>query len=85
MIVYFKAESVDLAVQILDDTDFRIGESAPGGKMRVVAADFSYKTQKDAPAKSSGKDKKKIIRKTQKLNRLVSCFFMRWLLSVLVD
>ncbi|MCJ1252486.1 hypothetical protein MMC24_000292 [Lignoscripta atroalba] len=68
LIVYFKAESVDLAVQILDDTDFRIGESAPGGKMRVVAADFSYKTQKDAPAKSSGKDKKKIIRKTQKLN-----------------
>ncbi|KAL8741565.1 MAG: hypothetical protein Q9184_008372 [Pyrenodesmia sp. 2 TL-2023] len=35
--------------------------------MRVSAADFSYKTQKDKP-QSSGKEKKKIIKKTQKLN-----------------
>ena len=39
--------------------------------MKVVAADFSYKAQKEAPAKSSGKDKKKIIKKTQKLNKYV--------------
>ena len=56
---------------MLDDTDFRFGEPAPGGKMKVVAADFSYKAQKEAPAKSSGKDKKKIIKKTQKLNKYV--------------
>ncbi|KAI4108000.1 MAG: hypothetical protein L6R37_001282 [Teloschistes peruensis] len=68
LILYFRAESVDLAVQMLDDTDFRLGRAAPGGKMKVAAADFSYKTQKDAPAKSSNKDKKKIIKKTQKLN-----------------
>lgn len=36
--------------------------------MRVSAADFSYKTQKDKP-QSSGKEKKKIIKKTQKLNK----------------
>ena len=71
MILYFRAESVDLAIQMLDDTDFRFGEPAPGGKMKVVAADFSYKAQKEAPAKSSGKDKKKIIKKTQKLNKYV--------------
>ncbi|KAL8937112.1 MAG: hypothetical protein Q9211_003852, partial [Gyalolechia sp. 1 TL-2023] len=68
LILYFRAESVDLAIQMLDDTDFRLGQAAPGGKMRVAAADFSYKTQKDAPAKSNNKDKKKIIKKTQKLN-----------------
>jgi len=68
LIVYFRAESVDLAIQMLDDTDFRLGQRAPGGKMKVVAADFSYKAQKEAPAKSSGKDKKKIMKKTQKLN-----------------
>ena len=56
---------------MLDDTDFRLGQANPAGKMRVVAADFSYKQQKEAPVKSSGKDKKKIIRKTQKLNKLV--------------
>ncbi len=69
LIVYFRAESVDLAIQMLDDTDFRLGQPGPAGKMKVAAADFSYKTQKDAPAKSNMKDKKKIIRKTQKLNK----------------
>ena len=69
LILYFRPESVDLAIQMLDDTDFRFGQAAPAGKMRVVAADFSYKTQKDAPPKSNMKDKKKIIKKTQKLNK----------------
>ncbi|KAL9010557.1 MAG: hypothetical protein Q9173_004514, partial [Seirophora scorigena] len=68
LILYFRAESVDLAIQMLDDSDFRLGQAAPGGKMRVAAADFSYKTQKYAPAKSNSKDKKKIIKKTQRLN-----------------
>lgn len=69
LILYFRAESVDLAVQMLDDTDLRLGQPVATGKMRVAAADFSYKAQKDAPAKSNNKDKKKIIKKTQKLNK----------------
>lgn len=69
--MYFRAESVDLAIQMLDDTDLRLGRPAPTGKMRVTAADFSYKSQKDAPAKSNNKDKQKIIKKTQKLNKYV--------------
>ncbi len=77
LILYFRAESVDLAIQMLDDTDFRLGQSAPNGKMKVAAADFSYKVQKEAPAKINSKDKKKIIKKTQKLNKCVSPFFSR--------
>ncbi|MCJ1273653.1 hypothetical protein MMC21_001446 [Puttea exsequens] len=65
LIVFFRGESVELAIQLLDDTELRLGD---GSKMRVTVADFSYKSQKDAPAKSSMKDKKKIIKKTQKLN-----------------
>ncbi len=72
LILYFRAESVELAIQMLDDADFRLGERASGGKMKVAAADFSYKTQKEAPAaKGHTKDKNKIIKKTQKLNRCV--------------
>lgn len=73
LIVYFRAESVSLAVQMLDETDFRLGEAGPSGKMNVQAADFSYKKQEqqDAPPKTSMKDKKKIIKKTQKLNKYV--------------
>ena len=39
--------------------------------MRVSAADFSYKQQKEVPqggTKGGSKDKKKIIKKTQKMN-----------------
>lgn len=69
LIVYFRPESVNLAVQMLDDSDFRFGVAGPTGKMKVQAADFSYKSQQEAPAKTTNKDKKKIIRKTQKLNK----------------
>jgi HIV Tat-specific factor 1 len=74
LVVYFRPESVQLAVQILDDSDFRLGEIGPMGKMRVKEADFSYKKHKDAPTTQSSKDKTKIIRKTQKLNRCFHAF-----------
>ena len=69
LIVYFRPESVNLAVQMLDDSDFRLGTEGPMGRMRVQAADFSYKSQQEAPVKKSKKDQTKIIKKTQKLNR----------------
>lgn len=73
LIVYFRAESVALAIQMLDDTDFRFGLTDPRGKMRVKAADFSYKKEKKAPEPSELKvqDKNKITKKTQKMIRLV--------------
>ena len=72
LIVYFRAESVDLAVQMLDDTDFRLGEAGTSGKMKVQPADFSYKNQQGTPNKINAREKKKIIKKTQKLNKYVS-------------
>ncbi|KEF52735.1 uncharacterized protein A1O9_11152 [Exophiala aquamarina CBS 119918] len=67
LVVYFRPESVELAIQMLDDSDFRLGTEGPSGKMRVQAADFSYKSQQEAPAKSNKKDQKKVIKKTQKM------------------
>ena len=67
LVVYFRPESVNLAVQMLDDSDFRFGIEGPSGKMRVQAADFSYKSQQEAPTKTSKKDQKKIIKRTQKM------------------
>lgn len=67
LVVYFRPESVNLAAQMLDDTDFRLGQEGPSGKMRVQAADFSYKSQQEAPAKANKKDQKKIIKRTQKM------------------
>lgn len=56
---------------MLDDTDFRLGQGMPAGRMKVAVADFSYKKQTEAPTKSNTRDKQKIIKRTQKLNRSV--------------
>lgn len=86
LVVYFRPESVNLAIQMLDDTDFRFGVEGPAGKMRVSEADRSYKRQQDNQKPGEGgengegevqrkkqpsKDQKKIIKKTQKLNKFV--------------
>lgn len=76
LIVFFKAPSVQMAITLLDDTDFRIGEAGKSGKMRVQAAESSYKKVQHNEAvekssekpKTSMKDKQKIIKKTQKLD-----------------
>jgi len=67
LVVYFRPESVDLAIQMMDDSDFRLGTEGPMGKMRVQAADFSYKSQQEAPTKTNKRDQKKIIKRTQKM------------------
>lgn len=76
LIVFFKAPSVNMAISLMDETQFRMGGGQGSGIMRVQAADASYKKvqsndagaeQKERP-KTSMKDKQKIIKKTQKLD-----------------
>jgi HIV Tat-specific factor 1 len=76
--VYFRPESVRLAIDMLDDSDFRLGVSGVKGKMRVKVADQSYKVQKDRPvaseeAKKKGtsanRDREKAIKKAEEMNR----------------
>lgn len=69
LVVYFRPESVNLAIQMLDESNFRIGQPGPLGPMKVQAADFSFKSQQEAPTSISMRDKKKIMQRTQKLNR----------------
>lgn len=84
LVVFFKPQSVEMAIMLLDDTDFRITASGNrDGRIRVQAADSSYKkTQYDQENgdKNNGpgaaerkpqqkdRDRQKIIRKTQKLD-----------------
>jgi HIV Tat-specific factor 1 len=79
LIVFFKAPSVDMAIMLLDDTDFRIRDDGVGsGRMRVQPAEASYKKvqhnneeekeKEKQKQKSSARDKQKIIKKTQKLD-----------------
>ncbi|KAI1383175.1 uncharacterized protein F4822DRAFT_67793 [Hypoxylon trugodes] len=44
LVVFFKPQSVEMAIMLLDDTDFRFSASGLStGRMRVQAADSSYK------------------------------------------
>lgn len=44
LVVFFKPQSVEMAIMLLDDTDFRFTPSGTStGKLRVQAADLSYK------------------------------------------
>jgi len=73
LIVFFKAASIPLAIQMLDDYWFRI-EEQNNGTIRVKEADFSYKRNKDADtivSKMTRKDKKTSERNRAELNRYV--------------
>lgn len=55
LIVFFKPQSVDMAIMLLDDTDFRFEAPSPDGtRMRVQAADMSYKKTKYAGVEDGG-------------------------------
>lgn len=77
LVVYFRPESVELAIQMLHETEFRYGTSGPSGSMKVVAADMSYKRQQNVPPKISVNDRRKITERTQRLNRYVSSFLCK--------
>lgn len=75
LVVYFRPESVNLAIQMLDESNFRIGVIGPHGPMRVQPADFSFKSQQEAPAQITAREKQRIIRRTQKLNKYTMASF----------
>lgn len=78
--MYFRPESVNLAINMTDDSDFRLGVPGVNGRMRVRVADQNYKVQKDKPAASesakrkgtaANRDRQKIIKKTEEMNKSV--------------
>ncbi|KAI0482773.1 hypothetical protein GGR56DRAFT_206714 [Xylariaceae sp. FL0804] len=55
LVVFFKPQSVDMAIMLLDDTDFRFSASGlSSGRMRVQAADASYKKTSYEPKPGEG-------------------------------
>lgn len=48
LVVYYKEESVDLAVTLLDDAELRLGE--PGTRMKVQKAEFAHKAEGEGGA-----------------------------------
>lgn len=72
LVVYFKEDSVTLALTLLEDAELRLGQ--PSTVMRVTKADFTHKGQssggqEDKPRKTV--DKKKITKRIGKMQRFV--------------
>ncbi|KAF8200842.1 hypothetical protein BJ912DRAFT_947355 [Pholiota molesta] len=70
LVVYFKEDSVTLALTLLEDAELRLGQ--PSTVMRVTKADFTHKGQssggqEDKPRKTV--DKKKITKRIGKMQR----------------
>jgi len=71
LVVYFKEDSVTLALAILQDAELRLGQ--PSTTMKVSKADFAHKThpssttQESKPRKTV--DKKKITKRIGKMQR----------------
>ena len=84
LVVYFKEESVSLAINILDDAELRIGE--PGTRMSVRQAEFGHKNEGDGSGVVSAKgeqrprktvNKKQATRRIVKMQRCVSLLTRR--------
>ncbi|CDO69368.1 hypothetical protein BN946_scf184961.g10 [Trametes cinnabarina] len=72
LVVYFKEESVDLAITMLDDAELRLGE--PGTRMHVQRAEFSHKHEKaegggEAKPRKTVEDKKRATRRIGKMQK----------------
>ncbi|KAF5393527.1 hypothetical protein D9757_000573 [Collybiopsis confluens] len=72
LVVYFKEDSVTLALNILDETELRLGD--PTTRMSVSKADFTHKSGQYHNEASSGKprktvDKKKVSKRLGKMQK----------------
>jgi len=67
LVTYLRPESVALAVDLLDDTEFRPGIEK--GRIRVQQAQFKEKERPTTTTNLSGDRKKKVQKKYQKLEK----------------
>lgn len=70
LVVYFKEDSVTLALTLLEDAELRLGQ--PSTVMRVTKADFAHKAHGSGEGESKPRktvDKKKITRRIGKMQR----------------
>ncbi len=72
LVVYFKEESVSLAINILDDAELRLGDSS--SRMSVQLAEFGHKNANmGGGAKRRVVDRKKATKRIVKMQRYAPC------------
>lgn len=81
LVVYFKEESVMLALNILDDAEFRLGEA--NTRMSVQQAEFKHKNEGGGEGQEGGEskprktiDKKAATRRIGKMQKYVNAMYL---------
>ncbi|KAK7204496.1 hypothetical protein BZA70DRAFT_194110 [Myxozyma melibiosi] len=76
LVVYFKSESVSLAVDMLDETEFRLGKQSTGEKIHVQPADMNYKVEKEPQPvqQRSAREKRELQQRAQKMNNKLAAW-----------
>lgn len=82
LIIYYRPESVQLAIDMLDDTPFNY-KQGPNGNMKVLVADASFKKQKEGDgngnqpkqAKRYQPDKQKLEAKKKEMQQYAPQLF----------
>ncbi|KAF8931658.1 hypothetical protein BGZ47_011738 [Haplosporangium gracile] len=72
LVTYLRSESVALAIDLLDDTEYRPG--VENGRIRVQQAQFKEKERTATPAGLTDERKKKVQKKYQKLEKKLDWF-----------
>lgn len=75
LVVYFKEESVSLALNILDDAELRFGDSST--IMRVTKAEFGHKNSGSDPHGTDAKPRKTVDKKkaSRRIGKMQKCVF----------
>jgi len=77
LVVFFKEDSVTLAVNLMDEAELRLGDAST--RMRVQQAEFRHKQQQGGGGERKVVNKKKATKRIGKMQRCV-CWWV-WLLS----
>lgn len=86
LVVFFKEDSVILALNLLDEAELRLGQ--PHTVMRVSKADFAHKNHSTAGGESQPRktvDKKKITKRIGKMQKFVLLSKRRDTLSLIIS
>ncbi|MBW0519588.1 hypothetical protein O181_059303 [Austropuccinia psidii MF-1] len=70
LVVFLKPESVELAIQLFDDTALRLGASSSQERMQVSRAEFSHKKQPLPPTNSDQQQFQKRQKRAKKVEKL---------------
>jgi HIV Tat-specific factor 1 len=73
LVVFFKEDSVTLAVNLMDEAELRLGNAST--RMRVQKAEFGHKQQQRADGQAGGEERKVVNRKkaTKRIGKMQRC------------